>query len=462
MQTKTYIASSVPAALDLARKELGDDAMLMGSKPASAEARPYGRLEVTFAYDPKAARGGPAMASTGSFALGSYAASLPRVSKADAAVLPNSAGAAFQRLAAAAGGAPSTAPIPEAVTPVRQTPVAQPPAPAPRYEADRQASDRQASDRLASDMDDLRRQISDLKRAVSAPAASVPVNRTVPRRAFEKRSPVAEQLMECGLAADLADDIAAAPRLREGAGEVTSILVRELVDRLPVAPFTEIRAGDSQAMALVGPPGRGKTTTLIKIAVRFGLAKRIPVKIYMAGSHGIGCEEQMVRYASVLGVPCQTFESPESLALALDGDRWKGLVLIDTPGISPSQSPEIGEFARFFKRRPEIEKHLVLRADARSADISHVIDRFSAMDISRLLFTGLDEVVSVASMVEGIMRSRIPASLVGTGQGIPDDLEMVSAGWLARALLREDTRTGHGVVYGGQLQIESASAAVAA
>jgi hypothetical protein len=51
---------------------------------------------------------------------------------------------------------------------------------------------------------------------------------------------------------------------------------------------------------------------------------------------------------------------------------------------------------------------------------------------------------------------------VGTGQGIPDDLEMVSAGWLARALLREDTRTGHGVVYGGQLQIESASAAVAA
>ena len=53
MQTKTYFASSVPAALEVARKELGEDAMLVTSKPASAEARPFGRLEVTFAYDPK-------------------------------------------------------------------------------------------------------------------------------------------------------------------------------------------------------------------------------------------------------------------------------------------------------------------------------------------------------------------------------------------------------------------------
>ena len=149
--------------------------------------------------------------------------------------------------------------------------------------------------------------------------------------------------------------------------------------------------------------------------MRFGLAKRVPVKIYMAGAHGIGCEDQLARYASALGVPFQPCESLEGLALALNGDMWKGLALIDTPGISLSDAVEIGEFARFFKRRPEIEKHLVLRADSRSADISNVISRFSTIDISRLLFTGLDEAVSLGSMADGIIRSRIPAALAGNG-----------------------------------------------
>src|SRR5579863_5378689 len=52
MQTKSYYASSIPAALEFARAELGGNAMLVGSKPAPPEARQYGRLEVTFAYDP--------------------------------------------------------------------------------------------------------------------------------------------------------------------------------------------------------------------------------------------------------------------------------------------------------------------------------------------------------------------------------------------------------------------------
>jgi len=411
MQTKTYFASSVPAALELARKELGEEAMLVTSKPSSAEARPLGRLEVTFAFDARSAVASlpvpPAPPQVKSFA-----ATLEKLTRlepnADIAVLPRSASAAFRKLADASPVAAS----PRAVSESRQ---------------------------LASEVDEIRQQLSALKRSVTT------------GRQFEARSPVAQHLIESGIGTDLAEDIASAPRLRTGSGEVPALVARELAERIPVGAFPEIKKGEGLALALVGPPGRGKTTTLIKIAMRFGLANRIPVKIYMAGSHGVGCEEQLARYASVLGVPFQACEQLESLALALSGDMWKGLALIDTPGLSPSDSAEIGEFARFFKRRPEIEKHLVLRADARPADISHVIARFSAMEISRLLFTGLDEVVSLGSMADAIMRSGIPAGLAGTGQRIPEDLETVSAGWLARALQRDVNQ-----------QIESASAAVAA
>ena len=59
MQTKTYSANSIPAALEMARKEMGENALLVGSKPAAPQNRQFGPLEVTFAWDPTRAEARP-------------------------------------------------------------------------------------------------------------------------------------------------------------------------------------------------------------------------------------------------------------------------------------------------------------------------------------------------------------------------------------------------------------------
>jgi flagellar biosynthesis protein FlhF len=405
MQTKTYFASSVPAALETARKELGEDAMLVTSKPASPEARPFGRLEVTFAYDPK---------------------SIAPQTIAPQTVAPQTM--------APMGVRPAVFPIVnrETESPAR-TPRSSSSGPFPAGPSSAGPSSSSAETRnLLSELDEIRGQISALRQAAARPGlvAGAPSG----MRLREERSSVADRLRESGLGSDIAAEVAAAVHMAGHGDDAPEAVARELASRIKVAPFSEPRAGETKQIALVGPPGRGKTTTLIKIAVRFGLAARVPVKIYSAGSHGVGCVDQMARYASVLGVPFHPCESLENLGLALNGEMWKGLVLIDTPGISPGDHAEIGEFGRFFKRRPEIEKHLVLRADARSADIANVVARFVPLEVSRLLFTGLDEVVSLGSMADALMRTGIPASLSGTGQRIPEDLESVSAARMVRAL----------------------------
>jgi flagellar biosynthesis protein FlhF len=201
-----------------------------------------------------------------------------------------------------------------------------------------------------------------------------------------------------------------------------------------------MKPGESRTLALVGPAGRGKTSSLVKIALRYGLAKQTPVHIYTAGAHGVGQQEQMARYAAILGVPWEAYESLENLQLALSGDAWRGLCLIDTPGFSPADRTEYNEFASFFSRRKDIERHLVLRADATAADMNHVISRFTAMSPDRLLFTGIDEAMSTAAAVDALVRSGIPATFVGTGQRIPEDIEEAdSAKFLAAA--REGSRS---------------------
>jgi flagellar biosynthesis protein FlhF len=356
MQTKTYFASSVPMALELARKELGEDALLVTSRPSPPATRALGRLEVTFAWDPKPE---PAMTA-----------------------IPFGPARALQ----SSGGRPP-----------------------------------------ASELDEIREQISALRLAVGRPVGDRPA---------EQRDYLADRLIDGGLEPDTAREISLAAGRRPG--DQHSTMLQELAGRLPCAAFPELKAGESKTLAFVGPPGRGKSTTLVKVAARFGLAKRVPVKIYTAGSHGVCGEEQMARFATILGVPFFACESLDTLTLALNGDTWKGLALIDTPGMSPAESNEIEEFARFFGRRPEIEKHLVLRADARSADMRGVISRFSTMGVSRLLFTGVDETQSLGAMAETLLRSKIPAAFVGTGQQLPDDLETISAAGLARAVCGEN------------------------
>ena len=73
-------------------------------------------------------------------------------------------------------------------------------------------------------------------------------------------------------------------------------------------------------------PGRGKTTSLIKVALSLGLAQRVPVRIYTAGAHSVGGQEQMARYATILGTPWQAYESLAGLNLALNGEEMERFI----------------------------------------------------------------------------------------------------------------------------------------
>jgi flagellar biosynthesis protein FlhF len=316
MQTKAYFSSSVPAALAVARQELGENALLVSSRPAPPEVRQFGRLEVTFAWDPK-----------------------------------------------------------------------------------------------------------EMSRRRFEPAAT--------SASAVKGSPMAEKLVMAGFSPAAASEMATGAARRSG--DPNAAVVHELASRIPVVPFAEMKPGERRTLAFIGPPGRGKTTSLVKIAVSLGLSRNIPVRIYCAGAHGVGAQEQLARFATILDAEFMACESLASLNLALNEHEREGLTLIDTPGISPADRIELAELKSFFDARAEIEKHLVLRADASSADMLHMISRFSVLTPSRILVTGMDEAISVAPMIEGLIRGGIPATFVGTGQQIPEDLEEVNAERLARA-----------------------------
>src|SRR6185503_9373554 len=123
-------------------------------------------------------------------------------------------------------------------------------------------------------------------------------------------------------------------------------------------------------------PGAGKTTTLIKLAARYGLACRRPVQILTADVFRVAAAEQLRSLAAILGIGCDVAETPRALAQLLDQHRAKELLFIDTPGLSAREMNDGVDLARLLASHPAIDTHLVLAASMKPADIARVIDQY--------------------------------------------------------------------------------------
>ena len=84
------------------------------------------------------------------------------------------------------------------------------------------------------------------------------------------------------------------------------------------------------------------------------------------------------------------------------------------------------DLARFLSTRPEITTHLVLTASMKSADLTHVAERFEIFRPSSLLFTRLDETACFGTAFSLSVRQGKPISFLGTGQEIPEDVAPAS------------------------------------
>ncbi len=208
---------------------------------------------------------------------------------------------------------------------------------------------------------------------------------------------------------------------------VNAAIAAELERRLRIAPELGTADGKKRVVLLAGPAGAGKTTSLIKLAIQYGLRARIPLQILSLDTLRVGGWEQLASYARIAGLAFDVIHTVPALDQALAEYRNKQLILIDTPGFSPADMLENSDLAAWLGREPSVEVQLVIPAILRQRIIERALERFAAFRPAKLLFTHLDEIESMGTAISTAIRADLPISYLSDGQQVPEDIHEASA-----------------------------------
>ncbi len=181
-----------------------------------------------------------------------------------------------------------------------------------------------------------------------------------------------------------------------------------------------------KVVALIGPTGVGKTTTIAKLGVEWKKQKR-PVTLVSLIETQTQNIDPLNHYADQHGLPAVKVASWRGLG-RLVAQREKGeLILVDTSGRSHLNPGEVRILKGLTSLEMPLETHLVLSANIKGCDLSEMIDRFSVIPIDSLLFTKMDETQRYGPLLSAMGRKRKPVSYFTTGRQVPDDIEAATA-----------------------------------
>jgi len=218
---------------------------------------------------------------------------------------------------------------------------------------------------------------------------------------------------------------------------IRQLLIERITNYLQRVEGITISPRGPKIVALVGPTGVGKTTTIAKLAANFALKEGCKVALLTADTYRISAVEQLKTYADIIGIPIDIIYTPDELKASIYRHRDKSLILIDTAGRSPSNQYQLAELQALLEIDPYIETHLVLSTTTKYKDALETVRKFSVCSPQKFLFTKVDEASNLGTIFNLLYTFPTSLSYVTTGQNVPDDFELVNPKKLANMILRD-------------------------
>lgn len=291
--------------------------------------------------------------------------------------------------------------------------------------ASMQWAERHELDQLRNELQGVRELLS---RRIVTPAATPMFERGESLSPPSWRSTLDERLRRLGLSPGLSASLL--DRFDADSSVELEWVWRELLGDLvaKISAVNEDRAMQGGVIALIGPTGVGKTTTVGKLAARFVLKHGADqVALVTTDCHRVAAHEQLRTFGRILDIPVKVVDERRDLDSVLHSLRDRRLILIDTAGLHPASEQFSAQLATLSSARTAVDSYLLLPCTSQRVVLERTVRHYSAIDLTGVMLTKLDEACSLGEALGVVIERQFSIAYVTDGQSIPDDIRLPSA-----------------------------------
>lgn len=248
-----------------------------------------------------------------------------------------------------------------------------------------------------------------------------------------------QKLLALGMSAASAEHFAHRVPSAANQYEAWQQILEDIQAALPLYDNNRIEEGG--IYAFVGPTGVGKTTSLAKIAARFVLrfgAEKLG--LITMDTYRIAAQEQLLVYGKILGVKVCVAQDELSLSRTIKQLSDKKLILIDTPGLNPSDERVIGQMEMLSSHLHSIQNVLVLPATSHHTVLIDALLKYKRFGVTQSVVTKLDESQAVGAVLSALIESQVGVGYLTHGQRVPEDIKLATRHQLMETFAEQETR----------------------
>lgn len=271
---------------------------------------------------------------------------------------------------------------------------------------------------------EMRQELKELRGLLENQLSGLAWNDT--QRRFPKQAEVLQRLSRFGLSPAHAREII---ETISGVGDLEQLwheALSALASQIQVTDNDILNQGG--VVALVGPTGVGKTTTVAKLAARFALRHGSRnVALVTLDTYRIGAYEQLRAYGRILDIPVRVAGKEDEFQEILDDLSDRRLVLIDTAGMSQRDSRLPQQLEMLTGERDWLKTYLVLSTTTRLSALEEIVQVYGNSNPAGAILTKLDETTSLGNALSIVVEHGLPVAYVSDGQRVPEDLHTARA-----------------------------------
>ncbi|MGO0704638.1 flagellar biosynthesis protein FlhF [Pseudomonas paracarnis] len=398
MQVKRFFAADMRQAMKLVRDELGADAAIIGNR------RIAGGVELTAALDYTPQALAPRVPNMELEDELRKTASRIVSAQAELSMRGDSDASTNRQLFA---GLPLTAAEPLVEPTFFEPP--RPAAPAPAAAVDQRV------------IDSMRFELNGLRELLEVQLGSLAWTQL--QGSKPQQANLWRRLQRIGLSGPLSRDLLALTAEVEEPRQAWRMLLAHLARMIATPEIEPLEEGG--VIAMVGPAGMGKTTTLAKLAARYVLKYGAQnIALVSMDSYRIGAQEQLKTLGRILNVPVTHVDPGQSLANALEPLLRKRVVLIDTAGLQASDPALRMQLESLAGRGIKSKNYLVLATTSQKQVLTAAYHSYKRCGLAGCILTKLDETASLGEVLSLAISHELPVAYLTDGPRIPDDLHL--------------------------------------